>query len=185
MDIKIVEMKTHNIHDVNQCDNEFIIDSKLILNINQGEIVYSTIHLPLTRKRYGVDIIDYMTYVENPDRVVFLAYKDDQVAGQIILCKNWNNFAYIEDITVDVKFRRLGIGKELILQARRWARNGNLVGIMLETQDNNVAACKFYEKCDFCLRGFDTYLYKGIDRVSDEIALYWYLVFSEVNHPLP
>jgi ribosomal protein S18 acetylase RimI-like enzyme len=99
------------------------------------------------------------------------------VAGQIILRKNWNKFAYIEDIAVDVRFRLHGIGKELISYAKRWAQDRNLAGITLETQDNNVGACKFYESCGFQLRGFDTYLYKGINRETDEIALYWYMIF--------
>lgn len=46
-------------------------------------------------------------------------------------------------------------------------------GIMLETQNNNVAACKFYEKC-----GFDFLVYKGLDMQNDEVALYWYLHFE-------
>jgi RimJ/RimL family protein N-acetyltransferase len=48
---------------------------------------------------------------------------------------------------------------------------------MLETQDNNVPACRLYARCGFQLRGFDTHLYKGDDPSTDEIALYWYLVF--------
>ena len=80
---------------------------------------------------------------------------------------------------MDVKFRRQGIGKQLILQAQRWAQDRSLAGIMLETQDNNVSACKFYESCGFQLRGFDAYLYKGINIHTDEIALYWYLIFDE------
>ena len=37
-------------------------------------------------------------------------------------------------------------------------------GIMLETQNNNVAACKFYEKCGFVIGGFDFLVYKGLIR---------------------
>ena len=48
---------------------------------------------------------------------------------------------------------------------------------MLETQDNNVPACRLYERCGFQLRGFDTHLYKGHDPATGEIALYWYLTF--------
>jgi hypothetical protein len=49
--------------------------------------------------------------------------------------------------------------------------------MMLETQDNNVLGCRLYASCGFELRGFDTHLYKGLDPSSDEIALYWYLIF--------
>jgi hypothetical protein len=49
--------------------------------------------------------------------------------------------------------------------------------MMLETQDNNVAGCRLYANCGFELRGFDTHLYKALDPDTDEIALYWYLIF--------
>jgi ribosomal protein S18 acetylase RimI-like enzyme len=58
-----------------------------------------------------------------------------------------------------------------------WARERNLPGIMLETQDVNVPACRFYENLGFKLRGIDTHLYKGLNPNTDEIALYWYLIF--------
>ena len=52
-----------------------------------------------------------------------------------------------------------------------------LPGIMLETQNNNVAACRFYESCGFHLGGFDRELYRGITPDTDETALFWYLIF--------
>jgi ribosomal protein S18 acetylase RimI-like enzyme len=48
---------------------------------------------------------------------------------------------------------------------------------MLETQNNNLPACRFYEHCGFTLSGFDRNLYKGINKDTEEIALYWYLLF--------
>jgi streptothricin acetyltransferase len=50
---------------------------------------------------------------------------------------------------------------------------------MLETQNNNVAACRLYESGGFQLAGFDRCLYKGLHPDTDEIALYWYLVFVD------
>ena len=45
---------------------------------------------------------------------------------------------------------------------------------MVETQNNNVAACKLYERCGFRLSGFDQDLYRGQDPETTEIALFWY-----------
>ena len=45
---------------------------------------------------------------------------------------------------------------------------------MLETQNNNVGACKLYERCGFQLSGFDADLYRGDDRCVREVALFWY-----------
>jgi streptothricin acetyltransferase len=49
---------------------------------------------------------------------------------------------------------------------------------MLETQNNNVGACKLYEACGFTLGGFDRYLYRGEMPDTREIALFWYLMLA-------
>ncbi|MEC2478972.1 streptothricin N-acetyltransferase SatA, partial [Bacillus cereus] len=102
----------------------------------------------------------------------------NQIIGLMVLKKNWNHYAYIEDITVDKKYRTLGVGKRLVDQAKQWAKKGNMPGIMLETQNNNVAACKFYEKCGFVIGGCDFLVYKGLGIENDEVEIYWYLHFK-------
>ncbi len=179
MGITIEEVNRTNIGDIGTCDGEFTIDAKLVLHAENGDISYSLVDVPSTTKRYGEDDVDYATYIDHPDKTVFLAYADGQFAGQITLRKSWNRYACIEDIAVDTRFRRQGIGNELISRAKRWAQQRSLAGLMLETQNNNVNACRFYERCGFHLGGFDTQLYKGINRDTDEIALYWYLQFEE------
>lgn len=179
MSVNIVEINQSNVGDVNTCDGEFVIDSKLVLHAEDDEISYTVTEIPRFKKRYEEDDVDYTAYIDTPDKTVFLAYVEDRVAGQIILRRNWNRYAYVEDIAVDVDFRKQGIGRALILQAKRWAHERDLAGIMLETQNTNVRACQFYESCGFQLGGFDTYLYKGVKSGTDEIALYWYLVFED------
>jgi ribosomal protein S18 acetylase RimI-like enzyme len=179
MRIAVEEINARNISDIGKCDGEFTIDAKLVLRVEKDEIRYTITKVPSTKKRYGEDDVDYNTYIDDPDTTVFLAYVEGQVAGQIILRKNWNRYAHIEDIAVDARFRRQGVGKELISQAKCWAQERDLAGLMLETQNNNARACKFYESCGFRLRGFDTHLYKGLNSDTDEVALYWYLVFEE------
>ncbi len=178
MGITLEEINRTNICNIGTCDGSFTIDAKLVLHAENGDIRYTIVDVPSTTKHYGKDDIDYSTYIDNPDRIVFLAYADGRFAGQITLRKSWNRYACIENIAVDRRFRRQGIGNELISQAKRWAQQWGLAGLMLETQDNNVSACRFYERCGFRLGGFDTHLYKGLDRDSDEIALYWYLRFE-------
>jgi ribosomal protein S18 acetylase RimI-like enzyme len=179
MNIIIKEINANSVKAVNTCDGEFIIDSRLALYVESDEIRYQIVKSPQTAKRYRADDVDYSAYVDDPAKTVFFAKVDGRIAGQIILRKNWNNYAFVEDMVVDREFRRQGIGEKLILQAEQWARARNLAGIMLETQNNNVRACQFYEKCGFRLGGFDKYLYKGINQKTDEIALYWYLCFED------
>lgn len=45
---------------------------------------------------------------------------------------------------------------------------------MAETQDNNVAACKLYERCGFQLSGFDADLYRALASFANEVALFWH-----------
>jgi streptothricin acetyltransferase len=106
----------------------------------------------------------------------FILYMDGQLAGQINVSKHWNAYAWIDDFMVDTNFRRRGVGRALMEKAVDWAKFRNLPGIMLETQDVNVQACRFYENFGFRLYGFDTHLYKALNPATDEIALYWYLI---------
>jgi streptothricin acetyltransferase len=65
----------------------------------------------------------------------------------------------------------------LMKRAIEWAKEQNYPGLTLETQTNNVPACKLYEKFGFVLSGFDLNAYKNDPDCRDEIALYWYLIF--------
>ena len=178
MEIAIRELDRHNLQDVNRTGSTFTIDSRLVLDAEDGVIRYTVTPTPPYQKRYAPDEIDYAAYVGCPDRAIFLAYVGGEPAGQIRLRRNWNQYAYVEDIVVDANFRKQGLGRALIERAIEWAKAKRLPGIMLETQNNNVAACRLYERCGFVLGGFDRYLYKGITPDTEEIALYWYLVFG-------
>jgi len=176
-EITIREMDRETIQHINQCDATFTVDSKLILSAENGIIRYTVITVTPYTKQYGPEEVDYSTFISNPNKIVFFAYMGNELTGQIRVRKYWNGYAYIDDVAVDTTFRRRGIGRALIARAIEWAKERRFPGIMLETQNNNVAACKLYESCGFELRGFDTHLYKGLNPATDEIALYWYLIF--------
>lgn len=177
MEIQIRELDKDSLIHINQCDNSFSVESKLRLHARDEEIVYTLAPARAFLKRYSPEDLDYPDYLDNPEKTIFLAYIDEQLAGQIILRKNWNGYAYVEDIAVDSRFRRQGIGKRLMEKAVYWAKSHSLPGIMLETSNVNIAACHFYERIGFKLGGFDRYLYQAIMPGTEEVALYWYLVF--------
>ena len=177
MKISLQEITPHHSKDAGRCDGTFMIDSRLVVSADEHGIRFSIIPTTPYQKKYQVETIDYDDYIDHPDKTIFLAYLEDIIAGEIRLRKNWNNYAYIEDIVVDAEFRRRGIGRSLINKAIQWAKEKNLPGIMLETQNNNVAGCMLYQSCGFELAGFDRRLYQGIDPGTDEIALFWYLIF--------
>lgn len=87
----------------------------------------------------------------------------------------WNGFAYVNDLIVDRAHRGHGVGTALLRAGIDWAREQSFPGVMLETQHDNVAACRFYEAHGFVLGGFDRMTFQM--HKPGEVALYWYLVF--------
>jgi streptothricin acetyltransferase len=178
MEITICPLDGTNRADINGVDGSFTVNAHLSLHARDGQISYIIEPVQPYIKRYPAEQFDWGTFIGNPDKAIYLAYVDGQLAGQIILWKNWNGYGYIEDIAVEVIFRRQGIGRRLIEQAVAWSKARELPGLMLETQNNNVAGCQLYEACGFHLGGFDQELYRAIDPDTEEIALYWYLIFE-------
>ena len=176
MDIQIRQLDSQSIHQVDQFNRNSIVNSHLILHVQDNKISYSIIPVEPYEKILSVDAEDYTTFIDNPQKVIFFADVDGKPVGQIKMVPWWNKFAYVEELVVDTGFRGKGVGHALMMRAIKWAKWQHFPGITLETQDNNVPACKFYEKCGFVLGGFDLYAFKNLDNAS-EIALYWYLIF--------
>lgn len=61
-------------------------------------------------------------------------------------------------------------------RAKEWALKCEVKGLSLETKNNNIKACKFYEKYGFVLGGVNNKLYTSLD--NDEIELFWYYIFE-------
>ncbi|MFD0587395.1 GNAT family N-acetyltransferase [Paenibacillus sp. GCM10027627] len=182
MEVSIIEMTESDHEHVIDIDDSFVVDSILIPYFSGESIAYTTHKVEFYIKSYEDDESDE-SLEENrngysSDSVIFKAFADEHPAGQIRLKRNWNHFAYIEDIKVDKRYRRAGIGRKLMEQAEKWALAGGMPGVALETQNNNLKACKFYESCGFVLGGFDLFLYKNLGKSSDEIALYWYKMLN-------
>src|SRR5262245_40697027 len=117
MAIAIKEFSAHNRHDLNRCDAGFTVDSILLLHVESDIPTYTIVSIPPYRKHYPRSQIDLEEYIAQLEKGIFFAYSDGLLAGQIILHKNWNGFAYIDEIAVDVAFRRHGIGRALIQHA--------------------------------------------------------------------
>jgi ribosomal protein S18 acetylase RimI-like enzyme len=127
------------------------------------------------RKRYPIDF--EMLARTDPGRSMIAAANDvRRIVGYIAVLRAWNHCAQVEDFAVDRGFRHHGIGRLLMHEAIAWAHELNLPMLRLETQSNNVPACRFYQRMGFRLGGFDRHLYSAIDGPQqNEIALFWYL----------
>ncbi|EPJ90365.1 acetyltransferase [Pseudomonas sp. CFII64] len=130
-------------------------------------------------KNYGIDSQEFCDYRDAADSTVLVAWLEDRAVGHVVLSKHWNGFAHVDELAVDISARRNGVARALLDVAQFWSRKQDLPGIMLETQNNNLAACKLYERCGFVVGGVDHMRYRGIDPQTREAAIFWYLLFND------
>ena len=174
--MEIVKINQQNLADINKANQPFEIIGKIKPTFAGGNWTYTEeIYEHPYIKEYLSNPCDYAVYIDNPDKTVFFAYSGSECIGQIILRKDWNWYAFIEDICVVKSSRGQGIGTALIQKAVEWAKSSGLKGLALETQDNNLLACRFYAKCGFVIGGVDTMLYRNFG--NGELAVFWYLQF--------
>jgi ribosomal protein S18 acetylase RimI-like enzyme len=76
----------------------------------------------------------------------------------------------LADIRVAPDCRRQGVGRRLIQFAESHARSAGKRWIKLETQDNNVAACRFYAAAGYSIRTLNRSAYRDL---PDEVQLIW------------
>jgi len=88
--------------------------------------------------------------------------------------ERWRDTANVWNILVDRAYRRRGLGRELMNRAIAWARAQGLRAITLETQTNNLAACRFYQALGFKLCGIDDHFYSNDDIGMKEVAIFWW-----------
>ena len=175
MTVTTYKLDASHLHLFNQFDRTFSVSSKVLLDMTGGRLTWGIIPIEPYEKEIPIDEVDPATFINSEDKVVFLAEVDGKLAGQIKLITWWNGYAYIDDVIVNPQFRGQGVGKALMAAAIQWSREKRFPGIMLETQDDNVAACKLYDSCGFVLGGFDQYTLKNFK--PNETALFWYLIF--------
>jgi ribosomal protein S18 acetylase RimI-like enzyme len=131
------------------------------------------------RKNYGIDSQEFCDYRDAADSTVLVAWLGNRAVGHVVLSTHWNGFAHVDELAVDESARRHGVARALLEVARFWSRKRNLPGVMLETQNNNLAACRLYESCGYQVGGVDHLRYRGLDSRSREAAIFWYLIFSD------
>jgi streptothricin acetyltransferase len=151
-------------------DASFYVTEELRPHYIDGRFGYDIVAVEPYQKSYGDDEDDDD---EEADGELFIARLGGRPAGAIALSEAWNGYARIDNILVDARLRRSGVATALLHHAADWCRARQLPGLMLETQNNNVAACKLYERFGFRLGGFDLHLY-GALAAPAEIALFWY-----------
>lgn len=174
--MEIIKINQQNFTDINKASQPFEIIGKIKPTFYDGKWTYTEeLYENPYIKEYPHEYFDFASYIDDPEKAVFFAYSDTECVGQVVLKSDWNKYAFIEDICVAESVRGQGIGTKLIRTAIQWAKESDLKGLALETQDNNLLACRFYAKCGFIIGSVNTMLYKNFN--NDEFAVFWYLKF--------
>lgn len=85
---------------------------------------------------------------------------------------SWRPVASLQWVIVDRPWRGQGVGRLLMQQALDWTRMMGLRAIILETQNTNIDACRFYLRLGFRISGLQDPFYFN-DLVAEERAIFW------------
>jgi streptothricin acetyltransferase len=86
--------------------------------------------------------------------------------------------AALWDIRVRPAYQRQGVATALFRAAARWAKSSGCSRLEIETQNVNVAACRFYAKMGCVLDRIDRMAYRQCPEIADEVMLVWHLDLS-------
>lgn len=176
VEITIKPLEEKFIGIVNNANEPFPVIGKILPSFFEGAWSYEEqLYENKSETSFPDDQLEWEEYIDNEKKAVFLAFHEEECIGQIRLVKDWNRFAYIENIAVRKSFRKSGIGHLLLEVAETWAQDRSLIGLSLEAQNDNVIAGRFYEKEGFVLGGADTLKQQANPNI--DITLYWYKVF--------
>ncbi len=176
--MEIKKLTAEALSDAAGPNQPFEIFGRVIPALAEGEWTYSEELFENPYLHSYPEDVDYSQYIDSPDRAVFLAYSGSECIGRIVLRKEWNGYAFVEDICVSAASRGQGVGRSLMDEAVRWAKENGLGGLALETQDSNLRACRFYSRYGFVIGAVNTMLYKNLPPpFSHQTAIFWYLRF--------
>ncbi|REE55446.1 acetyltransferase (GNAT) family protein [Paenibacillus taihuensis] len=166
------------IADINRTNEPFTLFGRVVPQLQNGKWTYEELLFDESKEtRFPDDRLNWDDYIDQENKALFLAYDGQACVGQIRIVRDWTRYGYIENIATVQAYRGRGVGKLLLDQAEAWAMDRQLLGLSLEAQDDNLAACRFYAKHGFMLGGADTLKQAGNPNI--DTTLYWYRLFSQ------
>lgn len=114
------------------------------------------------------------------------AHLDSERVGGAVIAFNTANVDMLEqrrdlavlwDLRVRAKERRQGVGARLFEAVENWARARGCRQLKIETQNNNVPACRFYARMSCTLGSIDRFAYPEL---PEETQLLW---FKDLDAP--
>ena len=167
--LAILPLNEENRAHFNRVDARFLAGDRLRLRM--GRNGFATEYSPLssaewrTVKPFPADVD---ALLKNPRAACYLALADGQLAGQCVARLGPHRLCELLDIRVDSRFRRQGVGTELLNACVPWGESLGCVGFRAEVADWQSVAAQFLEGAGFTLGGVDRLLHNG---QPDQLAL--------------
>ncbi len=125
-------------------------------------------------KHFPPETAQYPTYANAIQAGTCLGAFDGEqwVAAAIAEVQEWNATLWIWEFGVLESHRRQGIGLRMMDELAVRARSLALRIMVVETQNTNGPAIRFYRRAGFTFDGIDLTRYTNNDQFGDEIALF-------------
>lgn len=102
------------------------------------------------------------------------AYDGDKCIGLAILRHDMFKYMYLYDLKVNAEYRSKGVGKMLIDESKKVAKDNGYIGVYTQGQDNNLGACHFYLGNGFEIGGLNTHVYNGTSQENKKDIFFYY-----------
>lgn len=118
MQYKIDEISQNNKDYHNVSTESFEVFGRLDVSYQNNKWSYEEVLFDEPyNKSYEAEELNLDEYILNPNKVIFYALQDDTIIGQILIKKNWNDFCYIDSISVAGSARGMGVATSLLKNA--------------------------------------------------------------------
>ena len=144
-----------------------------IYDVRSTDLSFSLVETPVApawRKDYGLAELDA---VPAHDYVAVAEVDEIAVGVAAIRLETWNRRAVLEHLYIDAAHRTRGLGRALIDDVAREARERRARCLWLATQNTNYGAIQFYQRLGFQCCGLDTMLYDSPESLAGEIAVFF------------
>ena len=132
---------------------------------------------------YGI-VSDFEKRFDISNWAFFMAFDGEKPVGGAVIASRTegvnmlsgrDDLAVLWDFRVDDDYRNQGVGQALFNMAAKWSKNQGLIQMKIECQNNNIVACKFYQKQGAVLSIIDEYAYYHTPQFRHEAQFIWFL----------